>query len=149
MKGFLLDTNITSELIRTRPEPRVGNWVYAKDERSLYLSAVSIGELRRGIVILPASKRRVELEQWLDELEQWLDDELVPRFRGRILPVTHSIADRWGILDGECQLKGTPLGTADGMIAATALERDLAIVTRNVKDFAGLGVTVLNPWDDI
>jgi predicted nucleic acid-binding protein len=142
VSGFLLDTNIASELIRARPEPRVANWVYAKDEQSLYLSAVSIGELRRGFVILPVSKRRTELEQWFE-------DDLVPRFRGRILPVTFSIADRWGILDGECQLRGTPLNTADGMIAATALEYDLTVVTRNVKDFAGLGVTVFNPWDAV
>jgi predicted nucleic acid-binding protein len=91
MSGFLLDTNIPSELIRARPEPRVGDWVYAKDEQSLYLSAVSIGELRRGFVILPASQRRTELERWFE-------NDLVPRFRGRILPVTHCIADRWGIL---------------------------------------------------
>jgi toxin FitB len=100
--GYLFDTNIPSELIRVRPEPPVGNWVYAQDERLLYLSAVSIGELRRGFVILPASRRRTELEQWFE-------NDLVPRFRGRILPVTHAIADHWGILDGECQLRGTPL----------------------------------------
>ncbi len=75
--------------------------------------------------------------------------DLLIWFRNRILPVTHSIADRWGVLDGQCQLKGTPLNTADGMIAATALEHDLAIVTRNVKDFAALDVTIFNPWDAI
>lgn len=142
MSGFLLDTNIPSELIRTRPDARVGNWVYAQDEQSLFLSVVSLGELRRGIVILPAGKRR-------SELEQWLDNDLAPRFGGRILPVTENVSNRWGILDGECQLKGTPLGTADGMIAATALEHDLTVVTRNVKDFAGLGVVLLNPWDTV
>ena len=140
MSGFLLDTNIPSELIRTRPEPRVANWVYARDEQSLFLSVVSIGELRRGFVVLPASKRRTELEQWFE-------NDLVPRFRGRILPVSLPIADRWGHLGGECQLRGTPLNTADGMIAAKALEHDLTVVTRNLKDFAGLGVAVLNPWD--
>jgi predicted nucleic acid-binding protein len=72
----------------------------------------------------------------------------MPRFQGRILPVTHLIADRWGVLDGECRLKGTPLNTADGMIAATASEHNLTIVTRNVKDFARLGVAVLNPWNE-
>src|ERR1022692_4801368 len=113
MSDFLLDTNIPSELIRVRREPRVGDWVYAKDQQSLYLSAGTIGELRRGFVILPASKRR-------PGLEQWFESDLVPRFHGRILPVTHSIANRWGVLDGECQLRGTPLSTADGMIAATA-----------------------------
>jgi len=141
VKGFLLDTNIPSELIRTRPEPRVEKWVFAQDEQSLHLSVVSIGELRRGLVVLPAGKRR-------SELERWFENDLVPRFQGRILPVTQSIADRWGVLDGECQLKGAPLNTADGMIAATAVEHDLTVVTRNVQDFAGLGVQIFNPWDD-
>ena len=140
MKGFLLDTNIPSELIRTRPEPRVEKWVFAQDEQSLHLSVVSIGELRRGLVVLPAGKRR-------SELERWFENDLVPRFQGRILPVTQSIADRWGVLDGECQLKGAPLNTADGMIAATAVEHDLTVVTRNVRDFAGLGVQIFNPWE--
>jgi predicted nucleic acid-binding protein len=90
--------------------------------------------------MLHPSKRRIDLERWFE-------NELLPRFHGRVLPVTHSIADRWGVLDGQCQLKGTPLSTADGMIAATALEHDLTLVTRNVKDFAGLGVEVFNPWD--
>ena len=140
MSDFLLDTNIPSELIRTRPEPRVSEWVYSQDEESLYLSAVSIGELRRGFAILPKGKRRTKLELWFEK-------DLMLRFRGRILPVTYSIADRWGRLHGERQLRGTPLNMADGMIAATALEHNLTVVTRNVKDFAGLGVAVLNPWD--
>ncbi len=142
MSGFLLDTNIPSELIRSRPDSRVAKWVYAQDEQSLYLSVVSIGELRRGLVILPASKRR-------SELERWFENDLLPQFEGRILPVTRSIADRWGVLDGECQVKGTPLNTADGMIAATAIEHGLTVVTRNIRDYAGLGVEALNPWDAV
>jgi len=141
VSGFLLDTNIPSELIRSHPDPRVSNWVYAQDEQSLYLSVVTIGELRRGFVILPASKRRTELERWFE-------NDLLPRFQGRVLPVTQSVADRWGALDGACQLKGTPLNTADGMIAATAVEHGLTLVTRNVKDFARVGVEVFNPWGD-
>lgn len=77
-----------------------------------------------------------------------LENALLPRFQARILPVTHSVADRWGVLDGQCQLKGTPLNTADGMIAATALDHDLTVVTRNAKDFAGLGVAIFNPWQE-
>jgi toxin FitB len=84
VNGFLLDTNIASELIRTRPEPRVVSWVYSQNEQSLYLSAVTIGELRRGFVIIPEGKRRSDLEQWLGNV-------LMPQFRGRILPVTYSI----------------------------------------------------------
>jgi toxin FitB len=140
VNGFLLDTNVPSELIRARPDPRVGNWIYARNEHSLYLSVVTIGELRRGLVLLPPGERR-------GSLERWFENDLLPRFQGRILSVTHSIADRWGVLDGQCQLSGTPLGTADGMIAATAIEHDLTLVTRNVKDFTGLGVQVFNPWD--
>ena len=90
--------------------------------------------------MLPQCKRRVQLEQWLER-------HLLPLFAGRILPVTQNVGNRWGILDGECKLKGTPVSTADGMIAATALEHDLTVVTRNVGDFAGLGVTIFNPWD--
>jgi toxin FitB len=86
-----LDAPLTCrERLFARPDPRVGSWVYAKDEQSLYLSAVSIGELRREFVVLPAGKRR-------SELEEWFEDDLVPRFPGRILPVTHSIADRRGV----------------------------------------------------
>jgi toxin FitB len=92
--------------------------------------------------IIPAAQRRAALEQWFE-------NDLVPRFRERILPVTYAIADRWGRLDGECQLRGAPLNTADGLIAATALEHALTLVTRNVKDFAGLGVTLFNPWDAV
>lgn len=140
MTGFLLDTNIPSELIRSRPEPRVIEWVDQQADQRLFLSVVSVGEFRRGFTILPASGRRTKLEQWFE-------NELLTWFDGRILPVTQAVADRWGILDGECLLRGTPLNTADGMIAATALEHDLTIVTRNIRDFAGLGVTIYNPWE--
>jgi toxin FitB len=140
VSGYLLDTNIPSEFSRDRPEPRVVKWLKAQTEETLFLSAVTIGEIRKGLIVLPQGRRRTELEAWLHT-------DVLIWFRDRILPVTHTIADRWGILDGQCQLKGTPLNTADGMIAATALEHDLTVVTRNLKDFSGLGVVVFNPWD--
>jgi predicted nucleic acid-binding protein len=140
--GFLLDTNVPSELTRPRPDPRVSNWVDAQNNASLHLSAVSVGELRRGFTLLPQSKRRMQLEQWFEHY-------LLPLFANRILPVTQSVGNRWGVLSAECRLRGTPLNTADGMIAATALEHGLTLVTRNVKDFAGLGVTIFNPWDPV
>lgn len=142
MNGYLLDTNVPSEFARERPEPRVVQWLKAQPPTALFLSAVTIGEIRKGLVVLPQGRRRAELETWFHT-------DLLSWFHNRILPVTHSIADRWGALEGQCQLKGTPLNTADGMIAATALEHDLVVVTRNVKDFAGLGVAVVNPWEAV
>ena len=139
MNGYLLDTNVPSEFSRDRPEPRVVLWLKSQPMTTLFLSAVTIGEIRKGLIVLPQGRRRNELESWFHtDLHVWFHD--------RILPVTYSIADRWGGLDGQCQLKGTPLNTADGLIAATALEHELTVVTRNVKDFAGLGVEVFNPW---
>jgi len=99
-----------------------------------------MGEFRKGATLLPLSAKRTQIEQFIDALiPSW--------FAGRMLPVTQAIAERWGVLEGQRLLAGRPLGTADGMIAATALEHDLTVVTRNVKDFAGLGVAVFNPWD--
>lgn len=140
MNGYLLDTNIPSEFSRDGPEPRVVQWLKAQPVTMLFLSVVTIGEIRKGLIMLPQGRRRAGLETWFHT-------DLLVWFRNRILPVTHSIADRWGVLDGQCQLAGTPLNTADGMIAATATEHDLTVVTRNVKDFAGLGVEIFNPWD--
>jgi predicted nucleic acid-binding protein len=140
VNGYLLDTNVPSEFSRDRPQPRVAAWLKAQPPTTLYLSAVTIGEIRKGLVVLPQGRRRTELEAWFHT-------DLLVWFRNRILPVTDSIADRWGVLEGQCQLKGTPLNTADGMIAATALQHDLTLVTRNIKDFAALGVVLLNPWD--
>ena len=138
--GFLLDTNVPSELTRSSPNPRVSTWVGAQDSVSLYLSVVSVGEFRKGFCLLPQGRRRMQLEQWLEQF-------LLPLFGSRILPVTQSIANRWGVLSATCQVRGTPLNTADGMIAATALEHNLTLVTRNVKDFAELRVDLLDPWD--
>ena len=140
MSGFLLDTNIPSEVLRPLPDSNVATWLRSKTKESLFLSVVTVGELRKGATLLPQSARRARLEEWIEVL--------VPAwFAGRVLPVTLAIAERWGALEGARQLAGRPLGLADGMIAATAFEHGLTLVTRNVRDFAGLGVTVLNPWE--
>ena len=107
---------------------------------SLYASVLTLAEIRRGIEILPASKRRTQLEHWLES-------ELLESFDANVLPVTKAIADRWAVLSAGAQKRGTPLSIIDGLIAATALEHELTLVTRNVKDFAGLEVIVLNPWE--
>jgi predicted nucleic acid-binding protein len=139
--GFLLDTNVPSEMLRSRPEANVIAWVKRQVNETLFVSVVTLGELRRGVTLLAEqSSRRAELERMIHEkVPSWFQD--------RILPITRMIAERWGVLDGERQLAGRPLNIADGMIAATALEHDLSIVTRNVKDFEQLGITIINPWE--
>jgi predicted nucleic acid-binding protein len=142
MSGFLLDTNIPSEMIRTGPDPRVNAWVSAQEDVTLHLSVVTIGELRKGLPAHSKGKRR-------SRLQDWLEGEIIPLFTGRILPVTQAIANRWGVLSGQRQTAGRPLSMADGILAATALENDLAMVTRNVRDYEGLGVAILNLWDAV
>lgn len=139
MTGFLLDTNVPSELAHGGANSRVKEWVLSQDQDTLFLSAISIGEFRKGFTILPDGKRRANLEAWFDAY-------LVPLFDGRVLPVTQVIADRWGALAGRRQLAGRPLGAPDGLIAATALEHGLTLVTRNVRDFEGLGLNLFDPW---
>ena len=106
------------------------------------MSVITVGELRKGIAVLSEdSSRRAVLERWFDR-------RLLLLVSGRVLPVTLSIAEQWGELEGERQMQGRPLNTADGLIAATALEHGLTLATRNVRDFEGLGVPIINPWED-
>lgn len=138
MSGYLLDTNCVSEFVRIQPEPRVLAWLDAADESSLYLSVLTIGEIRKGLAGLPQGKRRARLDAWLAELRL--------RFAPRLLPIDESIADRWGWLAAEAQRVGKGLSVVDGLLAATALHHGLTLVSRNVRDFADLHVPVFNPW---
>ena len=143
MSGFLIDTNVLSEFSRTgEPDQRVKSWLKAAPAGSLYASVLTLAEVRRGIELLPTGKRRVQLEQWLEL-------ELIECFGANSLPVTMAIADRWAVLSARAQQRGAPLALAfvDGLIAATAIEHGLTLVTRNVKDFADLGVNLFNPWE--
>jgi len=138
---FLLDTNIPSEINKPHPEPSVLRWLGMVEEAQTLLSVVSLGEMRKGCELLkPGSKLRLQLEHWLEhDIPKWL--------AGRILLVIDTIAHRWGELDAKRQRLGMPLNIADGMIAATALEHGLTIVTRNVEDFRELGVEIIDPFE--
>jgi predicted nucleic acid-binding protein len=140
MSGFLLDTNCISELVRVKPEPRVLEWMEAADEGLLYLSVLTLGEIRKGLAGLPQSNRRTHLEAWLEV-------ELQARFSRRILPVDAAVADRWGVLAADAKRKGKALSTIDALLAATALHYNLTVVSRNVSDFANTQVPFLNPWE--
>lgn len=140
MTLYLVDTNLPSELTKPTSNPDVADFLVRAGRDRVYASVVTIGEICNGIAGLPESKRRVELRQWLDDVMRlW--------FEGRILPVTENIAERWGTLTGEQRRRGRQITMADGLIAATALEHGLVLATRNVKDFDGLGISILNPWE--
>ena len=140
MSGFLLDTNIVSELVKRKPEPRVTAWIDSIDENLLYLSVLTLGEIRKGIVSLRDTSRRVVLEAWLDS-------DLTLRFADRILPIDRTVADRWGRLAADAVAARSPLPVIDGLLAATALDRNLTLVTRNTKDVGVTGVPLFNPWN--
>jgi predicted nucleic acid-binding protein len=140
MSGFLLDTNIISELIKPRPEPKVVAWIEAADESLLYLSVLTLGEIRKRIASLPQTARR-------GQLEAWLANDLRSRFSGRILPVDEAVADCWGLLTGEASRNRIRLPVIDGLLAATALSHNLTLATRNAQDVAATGVPTLNPWE--
>jgi predicted nucleic acid-binding protein len=140
LNGSLIDTNVISEFAKANPDPNVIRWFQAADPDTLFASVVTLGEIRLGIEDLPMGKRRRDLELWLTTgLPAW--------FAANLLPVTKEIAERWGRATIEAKRNGLMLATADGLIAATALDHDLTLITRNTKDFAGLGVALLNPWN--
>ena len=136
---YLLDTCVLSELTKRRPEPAVIEWVDAVDEASLFISVITVGEIRKGIARLAHSARR-------GELETWLEMDLLGRFANRILPFDVETLLFWGALTARLEGEGRPLPAVDSLIAATSLHNHLALVTRNVKDFEGTGLVIVNPW---
>ena len=141
MTAFLLDTNVISELRKPKSEPKVATWIDATDEELLFLSVLTLGEIRKGVVLLPRSARRTSLEDWLSK-------DLPLRFSGRILDIDQEVAHRWGQISGLASAKGLNVPVIDGLLAATAIQHDLTLVTRNTSDVAATGVTLFNPWTD-
>lgn len=141
MSGFLLDTNVISELIKPRPEANVTTWIDTTDESLLYLSVLTLGEIQRGIASLPQSRRRATLEAWLNK-------ELRARFEDRILIIDQEVADRWGLLTAAARNSRIVLPVIDGLLVATALEYNLTLVTRDTGQIPSMGVSVFNPWQN-
>jgi toxin FitB len=134
VSGFLLDTNIVSELIKPRPDKKVAAWIETSDEALLFLSVLTIGEIRKGIASHPDPRRRAKLESWLIT-------DLQLRFAGRLLGIDEPIAELWGRLAAQGERAGRPIPVIDGLIAATAQYHDLTFVTATA-------VSLFNPWID-
>ena len=139
MSDFLLDTNVVSELVSPKPNDKVLRWIEQADESIRFLSVLTLGEIRNGVERLRPGRRR-------GRLESWLLVDLPRRFQDRILPVTAAVADRWGTVSAIAAARGKPVPVVDGLLAATALHYNLALVTRNTSDVSGTGVLTLNPW---
>ena len=137
--NYLLDTCVISELVARRPNPRVIQWIDQTDERNLYLSVLTIGEIRKGIEKLRDSERKTALNLWLH-------DQLLVRFKDRLTPIDADVMLQWGQLTGVLELEGKTMGAIDSLIAATALHGGLTLVTRNEADFQHTGVPILNLW---
>ncbi len=137
--SFLLDTNVVSEPTRRQPEPRVLEWFAAQPDETLFLSALTLGELRRGILLLDEGKKRRGLLRWLEQ-------EIEPGFGGRIVAVDATVMRTWAELQERAARSGRAMPVMDGLFAASALAHDFTLVTRNTADFAAVGVKLLNPW---
>jgi len=135
---FLLDTNAVSEWVKPCPDPGLMNWMESADEDSVFISVVTLAELRYGAERLALGKRRQRLERWLNE-------ELPLRFEGRIIPVNSQIADVWGKTIARSESGGRPMGVMDAFLYATVEVARLTLVTRNTSDFPLLK-SILNPW---
>lgn len=137
--SYLLDTCVLSEYSQMQPNPKVLAWIDSIAESRLYVSALSLGEIRQGAAHVANSKKSLRLMAWLE-------GELLPRFEHRVLSVDIEIALLWGELRGALLRKGKPVSLFDSLIAATARVHGLSVVTRNVRDFKHLGVEIIDPW---
>lgn len=138
--SYLLDTNVISELVKQNPNPTVLKWIDGIDNEKLYLSVITLGEIRKGVSGIQNPDRQ-------EQITHWLEIELPAYFEERILSIDTKIADLWGRL--QSKNKGYTLPAIDGLIAATARVHGLKLVTRNTKDFSNVSVELVNPWTEI
>ncbi len=139
--NYLLDTCVISEYIKRKPNNKVINWLDEQEEDSLFISILTIAELRKGIVKIETSQsqRYKKLNNWLNKVEK--------RFKNRILDLNPEILIEWAILCGKSEAKGKKLPIIDSLISTVAIKNNLILVTRNLADFKFSKVDIINPWD--
>lgn len=137
---ILIDTNVISEPLRKTPEARVIDWLDAQPLETLYLSAITVAELRFGVASLDAGKRR-------DALQDDLESRALPLFTGRVLAFDMTASQAYADLMARARSAGLAIGKADGFIAATAVANRMIVATRDTAPFEAAGVSVINPWE--
>ncbi|HMJ08809.1 MAG TPA: type II toxin-antitoxin system VapC family toxin [Pyrinomonadaceae bacterium] len=137
--SYLLDTNVISEPSRKRPDQKVLQWLASVEDGETYLSALTVGEMKKGAVKLSSGRNSALVQGYVEKVRN--------RFVGRILSITEDTFLVWGRMIAEFEQKGIVRPILDSLLEATALEHDLVLVTRNVRNFHGSSVTILNPWD--
>jgi len=135
---YLLDTCVISELVKTSPNPIVLDWLNNTPSERLFLSVITIGEIRKGLTKLPGSKRKDRLTEWLNTL---LED-----YQDRIYSIDLAVAENWGVMQGKAEKSGMPMSSMDSLIAAIAYTHNLVLVTRNINDFKATNLPTNNPW---
>lgn len=136
--NYLLDTCVISELVKKSPDKNVLGWLKSTPSDNLYLSVITVGEIRKGLSKLPESKRKDSLANWLNSL--------IEDYQNRIIAIDLIVAENWGNLQGKAEKEGNPMPVIDGLIAAIAYTHNLVLVTRNVSDFEPGVIPVKNPW---
>ena len=136
--NYLLDTCVISELVKPSPDAKVVDWLSSTPTERLYLSVITIGEVRKGLTKLPDSKRKDRLTNWLNTL--------IEDYQNRIYPINLTVAENWGIIQGNAEKSGKPMSSLDSLIAAIAYTHNLILVTRNERDFEASNLLIQNPW---
>ena len=139
---YLLDTNIISEFISKKPNQKVLNYINSLDENNIYLSVITLGEIRFGIEKLDKEHQSKKIEI----LSSWLDNDLMQRFEGRIVDIDKETMLQWGKINGELQKIGRPMPIMDSLIASSCLVEDFVLITRNTKDFYSFEMKMINPF---
>lgn len=138
--NYILDTNVISELVAVRPNPKVVDWIQTVDPDHIFLSVIAIGEIKKGIEKLPEADRKATLERWLQE-------DLLEQFENQLLSIDHQTMLIWGKLVAQLETIGRPISAIDSLLAATALQWSYTLVTRNLSHFQWTGIALLNPWE--